>query len=408
MKILHTADWHLGKRLEQYERTTEHQLFLDWLLNFIQAHSIDVLLVAGDIFDSGNPSNEALKLYYDFLINIKKTNFKCLIIIGGNHDSVSTLNAPKTLLQYLNIHVMGGVPENHLEQIIPIFNQYNEVELVICAVPFLRDRDIRLSVAGESTEEREARIKQGISHHYQELIPSILPYKEQGIPVIATGHLYAAGAEPSDSEKEIHVGSLGQIAASQFPTEFDYIALGHLHKPQLVNKLEHIRYSGSPIALSFSENEDIKQVLLIATEKGKELQIDKHEIPVFRKLLRLKGNLDELKVQVLAIQEVNSMLPAWIELQLLTDKFEVNVQDEFQSIIKTKPFIEEFFLRQIRNTPIKSLSVQVDQAFELADLNPRSVFIKKFESLNVDEDTAKELLETFDLAMSKMEGGINS
>jgi exonuclease SbcD len=408
MKILHTADWHLGKRLEQFERTTEHQMFLDWLLGFIQAHSIDVLLVAGDIFDSGNPSNEALKLYYDFLLQVKNTYCKRVIIIGGNHDSVSTLNAPKTLLQYLNIHVIGGVPENHLEQIIPIHNQHNEVELVICAVPFLRDRDIRLSIAGESTEEREARIKLGISNHYQELVPYVLTYKEQGIPIIATGHLYAAGAEPSDSEKEIHVGSLGQIAASQFPAEFDYIALGHLHRPQLVNKLEHIRYSGSPIALSFSENEDIKQVLVIDVEKGKELRINKHEIPVFRKLIRLKGNLNELKDKISQIKEVNSELPAWIELQLITDKFEVNVQEEFQSILKTKPFIEEFFLRQIRNTPVKSLSDQVDKAFELADLNPRSVFIKKCESLNVDETTSKELLETFDLAVNMMEGAKQS
>jgi exonuclease SbcD len=105
---------------------------------------------------------------------------------------------------------------------------------------------------------------------------------------------------------------------------------------------------------------------------------------------------------------VNSELPAWIELQLITDKFEVNVQEEFQSILKKKPFIEEFFLRQIRNTPLKSLSEQVDKAFELADLNPRSVFVKKCESLNVDEATSKELLETFDLAVNMMEGAKQS
>jgi exonuclease SbcD len=231
-----------------------------------------------------------------------------------------------------------------------------------------------------------------------------LPYKEKHIPVIGSVHLYAAGAEPSDSEKEIHVGSLGQIAASQFPKEFDYIALGHLHRPQLVNKLQHIRYSGSPIALSFSENEDIKQVLVIETEQGKELQINKHEIPVFRKLIRLKGNLNELKDKITKINEINSELPAWLELQLITDKFEVNVQEEIGSILSNKPFIEEFFLRQIRNTPVKSLSEQVDKAFELADLNPRSVFVKKCETMNVDEVTAKELLETFDLAINMMEG----
>src|SRR6478735_2806017 len=200
MKVLHTSDWHLGKRLLHHERTEEHQHFLDWLLQVIRLEKVDVLLVAGDVFDTGAPSNAALKQYYDFLRALHQTGCQHVIITGGNHDSIATLNAPKELLKFFNIHVIGGVPENVLDEIIPVKNAAGKVELVVCAVPFLRDKDIRLSIAGETAEEREQRIKDGICNHYKELVPLIENYKLAGIPVIATGHLFAAASSTSDSE----------------------------------------------------------------------------------------------------------------------------------------------------------------------------------------------------------------
>ncbi len=206
MRILHTADWHLGKKLDHAERTDEHQDFLDWLIEKLNKENIDVLIVAGDIFDTGSPSNTALQQYYSFLSNVRNTCCKEVIIIGGNHDSMSTLDAPKELLRYFNVHVVGGVPEMFTDQIIKITDKEGKLELVVCAVPFLRDRDIRLSITGETTEERLERITGGIRKHYHGFIEHIAAYKSQGIPVIATGHLFAAGASTSDSEKEIHVG----------------------------------------------------------------------------------------------------------------------------------------------------------------------------------------------------------
>ena len=111
MRILHTADWHLGKRLEQSERTDEHQAFLDWLILTLQTENIDVLIVAGDVFDTGSPSNTAFEQYYGFLRRVKDTSCREVIIIGGNHDSISTLNAPSTLIKYFNVNIIGGVPE---------------------------------------------------------------------------------------------------------------------------------------------------------------------------------------------------------------------------------------------------------------------------------------------------------
>src|SRR5688572_2974528 len=177
MKVLHTSDWHLGKRLLHHERTEEHQHFLDWLLEIIRNEKVDALIVAGDIFDTGAPSNTALKQYYDFLRSLYLTGCKHVTITGGNHDSIATLNAPKELLKYFNIHVIGGVPENLEDEIIPLRDEIGEIKLVVCAVPFLRDKDIRLSIAGETAEEREQRIKTGICQHYKDLIPFIQDYK---------------------------------------------------------------------------------------------------------------------------------------------------------------------------------------------------------------------------------------
>ncbi|MDX5347081.1 MAG: exonuclease subunit SbcD, partial [Hymenobacteraceae bacterium] len=209
MRVLHTSDWHLGQRLVNNERTEEHRLFLNWLIKTICDQEIDLLLIAGDIFDTGFPSNTALKLYYDFLREVKQTCCRDIVIIGGNHDSVSTLNAPAELLRHFNVHVVGGAPADAADEVVLIRDPSGAVGAVVCAVPFLRDKDVRLSIPGESDEQRETRLKQGICDHYTRLVPLVQPYKQQQIPVIATGHLFAAGGSTSDSEKEIHVGNLG-------------------------------------------------------------------------------------------------------------------------------------------------------------------------------------------------------
>jgi exonuclease SbcD len=302
MKILHTADWHLGKKLEQSERTDEHQYFLDWLIERLNSECIDVLIVAGDIFDTGSPSNTAFQQYYRFLRRVKNTCCREVIIIGGNHDSISTLNAPKELLKYFNVHIVGGVPEEFGEQIIPIKNDSGKVELAVCAVPFLRDKDVRLSISGETSVERESRIKQGICDHYNNFKEHIQQYKLQGVPVIATGHLFAAGSSTSESEKEIHVGNLGQVCGDQFPVEFDYIALGHIHRPQVVSNLNHIRYSGSPVPLSFSESDHTKLVIILEFQEGKLVEIQELEVPCCRKLIRFKGDVSTVQNKLLLLE----------------------------------------------------------------------------------------------------------
>ncbi|WP_210485773.1 exonuclease SbcCD subunit D C-terminal domain-containing protein [Rufibacter aurantiacus] len=401
MRVLHTADWHLGQRLANQERTEEHRAFLNWLCQTICEEKIDLLLIAGDVFDTGFPSNTALKLYYDFLREVKGTCCRELVIIGGNHDSVSTLNAPAELLRHFNVHVVGGAPAQAQDQVIVLTDEENQPKAVVCAVPFLRDKDVRLSVPGETGEEREARLKQGICDHYQKLVPLIQEFKQQGVPVLATGHLFAAGGSASDSEKEIHVGNLGQICGDQFPAEFDYVALGHLHRPQVVNKMPHIRYSGSPIPLSFSEITDRKQVVILDFEDGQLSDIREIEIPCWRKLVRFKGTIEEVLPKVIAYDNADRPYPAWAEVQL---QYEHNLHDhtgKLQEVFAKHSQIQLLIHRPLRTIDTQTLDQQVQPEQDLADLKPKEVFLKKCEEA-LEADSYQNLLSTFDELLELM------
>ena len=406
MRILHTADWHLGKKLEQSERTAEHQVFLDWLIQTLTTAQIDVLIVAGDIFDTGSPSNTAFEQYYGFLRQVKNTCCREVIIIGGNHDSVSTLNAPQSLLKYFNVHIIGGVPQEFTDQIITISGTDGKPELVVCAVPFLRDRDIRLSVPGETLAERESRIKQGITDHYQRFVAYISEYKAMQVPVIATGHLFAAGSSTSDSEKEIHVGNLGQIGGDQFPAAFDYVALGHIHRPQRVNQLEHIRYSGSPVPLSFSETEDKKLVIVLEFEQGKLSVLKELEVPCSRKLIRIRGDLESVKTRLSLLENPHTLFPAWVEVQVETEGFIFDLEDQLQALIVHKPFIGRIFPRQYRIRAAKNLDEQSEEALSLSDLDPKTVFLKRCAAeypQGQEPDREAALLAAFNEVINHME-----
>ncbi|MBD1397071.1 exonuclease SbcCD subunit D C-terminal domain-containing protein [Pontibacter sp. JH31] len=409
MRVLHTSDWHLGQRLVNLERTEEHQHFLDWLLQTIEQEEIDVLLMAGDVFDTGSPSNTALKQYYTFLTKVCATCCRHIIITGGNHDSVSTLNAPKELLDCFNIKVIGGASADPLDELIELRDQDGKLELVVCAVPFLRDRDVRLSVAGESYEEREQRIKQGIAAHYAAFVPHVQPYKTQAIPVVAMGHLFAAGGSASESEKEIHVGNLGQIGADQFPKEFDYVALGHLHRPQQVNKAHHIRYSGSPIPLSFSEVTDKKVVYVLDFDGGKLTDLKEIAIPVCRKLVRFKGELEEVKLKMAAYDNSSYTLPAWAELQLDLETPIPDLNQQVDEILHLKKDELQLLIHRppIIRTARQSLEQQVREEVDLHTLSEKDVFLKRCDSAFPESDHT-ELVATFSELLELMRQEVES
>ena len=272
LTILHTSDWHLGRRLYGRMRYEEFEAFLSWLQDTISAQQVDILIVAGDIFDTMTPSNKAQALYYEFLGKVSTSCCQHIVIVAGNHDSPTFLDAPSQVLKFLNVHVIGTACEDLKDEVLVLEDKAGEPHCIIAAVPYLRDRDVRGSSAGESADSKDANVIAGIRAHYDGVAKiakacqnQLIKTHQRHIPIIATGHLFAAGSKTTEDDgvRDLYVGNLGQIAADTFSPFFDYVALGHLHVPQRVGGCEHIRYSGSPIAMGFGEARQQKQVLLI-------------------------------------------------------------------------------------------------------------------------------------------------
>ena len=340
MRVLHTADWHLGQHfLTGHERLTEQRAFLSWLLAAVRQEGVEALVVAGDVFDTTSPSHAAQELYYDFLVRLQGTGCRDVIIVGGNHDSPTLLNASRSLLRALRIHVVGGVPAEATEQIISLNDTQGRPGLVVCAVPFLRDRDLRLAVAGETPDARQARIRDSIAGHYLALSEHALvrDRRERDVPVLATGHLYAAGGEACEgAERDVHLGGLGVVGAEHFPAAFDYVALGHLHRPQVVGGRAHIRYSGAPVPLSFTEADDKQQVLLLDFAGAGPPAITPLAVPVARRLQRFHGGLDEVEAAILAFDNAAFSLVAWADVQVRSDEAYAEVQRRVGAALKER------------------------------------------------------------------------
>ncbi|MBI9034242.1 MAG: exonuclease subunit SbcD [Bacteroidales bacterium] len=333
MRLLHTSDWHLGKKLYEIDFEQHHRLFLDWLLETIENERIDVLLIAGDIFDQAHPPKAAERLYYDFLKKMYRSRCKQVIVTGGNHDSTGTLEAPKDVLEVINVSTIGAVNGDIQDQIIEISDENGELEAVVAAVPFLRDKDIRKALAGESYDEKVLQIKEGIIRHYAQLGDYCAAEYSLEIPLIATGHLFVHGvSSDAESVREIQLGNLAGVEASMFHSRFDYVALGHIHKPQNVNAPMPVRYSGAPIALSFSERNYEHSVTLIDTLK-KPLNPEAILVPHFRELVSLNGTYEEIQIK-LSVLNGDPKMPTLVELQFEEENHDLAILPKVDALVE--------------------------------------------------------------------------
>lgn len=399
MKILHTSDWHIGKQLHKEDLSEDLELFFDWLIDTIQKEQIDLLLVSGDIFDQANPSQTSFSQYYDFLKRMAKLDCK-ILMTGGNHDSPSVLNAPKQLLEILDIFMVGGAPD----EIQELFFEYkkDDVNLVIAAVPFLKDKDIRKSVAGESYEDKIDQIRIGLKNYFSNVNEY---YKENysAHKFIMMGHLYVQGAQPSDSEREIQIGNLAGVEESIFGGTPDYVALGHIHKPYSVGGSNKIHYSGSPVSFSFSEKEDQKQINIINfTTTQNEVQII--PVPKFRSLIAFEGTMAEVEKTISEFDEKNDLITLG-EIRVTEEKISLttrlnleNLQDnhgnELLKIVKSRLGFSE---------TEKDVSDFYTEGTDVNDVTPTEMFEKKLEMdeeiENKDElrNAFREILENLNL-----------
>lgn len=393
MRLLHTSDWHLGQKFINQSRETEHEGALEWLLHTIREQSVDLLIVAGDVFDVSSPPVSAEEQYYRFLTRLRDTGCRHVVVIGGNHDSPSKLDAPRGLLRALDVHVVGSTTGELADELIELRGPDGELQALVAAVPFLRDKDFKFTISGETLDARHRRIQAGILQHYEELA-GLVKKRLKGLkkkpPVIATGHLYAKGAQAAEEQANIYVGNLENIDAGQFPELFDYVALGHIHRPQALGKHKHIRYSGSPIPLSFSEVQERKIVVLADFEAGKGLtQLQELPIPVQRRLLSLRGAQAEVELKLQQAHDPEAPLPAWVEVTVESD-YAVPGLDQHLRALTADMRLSILKLRNERRfDPVDG----EETAEQLENLSPEEVFEKRCAGAGAEE--RDELLQTF-------------
>jgi len=321
MRILHSSDWHLGARLYGRVRGEEHAAFLRYLLDVMKSECVDVLLLAGDVFDSANPTTASQTLYYEFLAQVAQSGCRHVVVVAGNHDSPSFLAAPQALLLALKVHVVASMSEDIEDELLTLCDAAGNPELLVAAVPYLRDKDLRRVEAGESTEDKQNKLLSGMKLHYEDLArlgearrAELLVQGHADIPFVAMGHLFAAGAltHEGDGVRDLHVGTLLRLGGDAFPSCFDYVALGHLHMPQMVAGLAHVRYSGAPLPMSFAEAEQVKTLMLLDFE-GRNLTLSELPIPCFMPLLRVEGDLDEILAEIASLRAQG--MAAFLELE---------------------------------------------------------------------------------------------
>lgn len=384
MRILHTSDWHLGQFFINKSRLPEHQKFITWLLEKVVEENIDAVIIAGDIFDTGSPPSYARELYNQFVIGMNNLG-RQLVILAGNHDSVSTLNESKNILAQLNTRVISAADDCLEEQVIELSDQHGEVGAILCAIPYLRPRDIMKSAAGESGEQKKQALGQAITDHYQMLFEVAEKKRDElkkAVPIIATGHLTAMGVTASESVRDIYIGSLEAFPASAFPPA-DYIALGHIHRSQVVAKSDHIRYCGSPIPLSFDELGRHKQVLMAEFSAGKLKSVEPLLIPLFQPMQVIKGNLESIEKQLVELHRVENKetefteansLPTWLSIEVETQDYLNDLQQRMQ-ILTEKMNVEILQLRRAKKQ--QKERIESDSKEILAELNPMDVFERR-------------------------------
>jgi exonuclease SbcD len=399
MKFLHTSDWHLGRNLYDKKRYDEFEAFLKWLSEVIYDQKIDLLLVSGDIFDTSTPSNQAQELYYGFLAGIRDTGCRNVVITGGNHDSPTFLDAPKHLLGALKIKVIGAITGDPLDEICQIKDDSGELSAIVCAVPFLRDRDVRTVEIGESPEDKSRKLKENIADHYSKVYSEAMHLQPEGkkVPVIAMGHLFTKDGRTSDGDgvRELYIGSVAHIDGQEIVNGFDYMALGHLHMAQRVGGSEKIRYSGSPIPMGFSEAEHKKKVVIVEFDGCKPV-ICEQEVPRFRKLVSISGNMEDITTSIQKLKEKECH--AWIEIEVSTSIDSASLTSKIDGLLENSS-LEILRIRNMRMAGSLSMQSENESLEMLQDVD---VFKRCLEANNVPEEERDALLSTYAEAVHSM------
>lgn len=389
LRIFHSADWHIGKGLGTIDRTDDFRLFIRDFLELVKERRPDVILLAGDIFDTSMPANSAQRLYYDMIRALASTSVKATVIAAGNHDSQRFLEAPSALLETMNCFVAGESPES---QAFILRDQTGSPLLGVAAVPFLREGDVRVGSIDDTDASRAMRFESGVKKHY-ETVRSFLTEKlgSARVPMIAMGHLFVTGSrlrpdgEPTTPGESAFVGSLRNVTADAFGKEWDYVALGHIHNSQTVDASVPMRYSGSPISLSYSHIKYRHHIVELTFDETGAMTVEELPVKQPREFVRVCGTLSELRTGIEAAGAAHAK--PFVEATLTSDECAPNLAEELAAYGEAKGVI----VTAVRNQQA-ARRYEADElnAPSLDDLTPESVF-KSFldERFETTEEAAK-------------------
>ena len=379
MRILHTADWHIGQRLHERQRTEEHKAFLEWLLNTIQEHQIELLLVSGDIFDTSLPSAESTNLYYRFLYRLFDETDAYTVITAGNHDSPRHLEAPREFLKMGRIHVVGLA--NEADECVFALPPDNP-RVAVAAVPYLSESDLR-HLSYETEADRSERYREWFKTFYADCVAA-MPVE---LPKILMGHLFVQGGKISDSERNVQIGGATATHASDFPENVSYVALGHLHRPQTIGGTDYpIRYSGSPIPMRFNETKYRKKVYLLElSDDGTLIRDEGIEIPIFKELCTVTGD----EISVLSEAMTGDWAGKYIQVKLKLGAPRVGISDEIRKAFSNRG-------GEVLNVELELPQVTREAVIPVEDMErPEKIFEQFLKTKCDGESPDQTLTQTF-------------
>ena len=400
LKILHTSDLHLGKSLYNFNRHDEFEKMLDFLIKTIVELKVDVLLLSGDIFDTTMPSNDTQRLYYNFLNKLQQTPLKHTVIIAGNHDSPSFLGSPKILLEsFCKLSIVPSIdPQNLDQEVLILEDEQKKPYLIVAAIPYIRERDIRAFYLDEDESDRNLGYCKAVTEHISKVVERAF-LKQEGllnktqvkVPVVAMAHLFTAGGIclEDDGVRDLFVGTLSHIDATVFDPRLSYVALGHLHVPQEVMKNKFIQYSGTPLAMGFSEKQD-KHFCLLSLD-GEQRELDFIKIPIFKHLCQVTGNLTQIQNKLLELKKLKQEVLIEIivegndDTQSLQDLISYLTRDSKLKILRIKD----------QRLEVKSLNLEDSKGQTLEQLTDEVVFKKRLERDLIDDKEQEEYLKTY-------------
>jgi exonuclease SbcD len=411
LRLFHSADWHLGHHLHGISRQREHQQFLDWLLDELHSKQADALIVAGDIFDSANPSSAAQSQLYNFLVSAKSRlpNLD-IVLIGGNHDSASRLDAPASLLNALGVTVVGGLSRDAQGAIdwerllVPLTNADGEIKAWCGAMPFLRNADL----PAEQDSDSDPLIA-GMKSLYAELFTQLQQKAGNAESLILTGHCYMVNGALSElSERKILGGNQHALPVELFPDDIAYVALGHLHLAQKVGANEHIRYSGSPIPLSFDEAAYTHQIMQVDLKAGQPLVTAAVKIPRSVELLRIPNGKDFAvlaevigQLEQLTLDERPLEQRPLLELRIRLEKPEPGLRQQIEQTISALP-VRLLKISTAYNGSENSLAdLNIEERLE--ELQPLDVFQRCYQN-KYDKDAPDAMTALFNELFESLQG----